>query len=1255
MLEDKAMPLETGSLQVGGLVSGVRGSAFPIVGAGASAGGLEALTQLLTALPANTGMGFVIVQHLAPTRQSDLTKILSRATKMPVCEVGEDCGELKVEPNHVYVIPPGQDMIIKGRKLKLLPQERHPLHRGIDQFFQSLAEDCGHLAIGVVLSGNASDGTLGLEAIKGAGGITFAQDKSAQHESMPRSAEASGCVDFVLSPEGIAREITHISQHTHVAPETPGGATEGLTHARITQIVQRATGVDFTHYKLNTLHRRITRRMLLHNVETLPDYEEYLKDTPKEAQALFQDILINVTSFFRDPETFEVLAREIFPKLLKGRSRTEPVRIWTLACSTGEEAYSLAMIYAEAAEAAGSLAPLQIFATDLNSVSIGKARTGLYSRSITQTVSPERLCRFFTEETAGYRVIKSLREQCVFSRHDVLTDPPFSQVDLVSCRNMLIYMEPVLQLKIMPLLHYALKPGGYLLLGGSETAGTSRTLFEIENARHKIYSRRPGASPLRSHIRAQASAVGSSPFPLIMTNSRELPPEGLPKEAERILLTKYVPPGVVISEGLDIVQFRGETGAYLAPAAGVPSLNLLKMLREGLLFGVRAAILRATETGGPTREEGLRVKGENGFHDLAVDVIPIKSGAAKDRGFLILFDEGGAAPVMAAPAAAPGEEDELSRLTKELAATREYLHSIIDQQEIVNGELQSANEEAQSANEELQSVNEEMETSREEAQSSNEELATVNEELNNRNFELNRLNEALRLAGEYAESIVASVRSPLVVLDAALRVKTASAAFYETFLVTPAKTEGRLIYDLGNGQWNIPALRRLLEELLPQEERIHDFEVRHTFEQIGPRIMILNARRLKAAVDSQPLIVLAFEDVTGRRALEDSLMARAADLVRADRSKDEFLAMLAHELRNPLAPMRNAAEIMRTPGVTEEACEQSHQIFSRQIDNMSRMIDDLLDVSRITEGKIGLRKQVVRLDAIFTAAESLARPGIELRAQTFAVTLPEEPIFLNADATRLEQIFGNLLGNARKYSDPGCHITLSAERAPVTEHDEPEVIVRVRDNGMGIAAELLPRIFDLFVQSTRALDRAHGGLGIGLTLVQRLVKLHGGSVAAHSGGAGLGSEFTVRLPILPSPVAVAVTPAPVMVRETPRRMLIVDDNEDSARSMAMLQRLRGHDTRVAFTGPAAVTAAEEFAPEVVLLDIGLPGMNGFEVVRCLRAMPALANAFLVGMSGYGSDEDRVLAREAGFDEYLVKPVDTKLLRSWLQNGIERVR
>jgi len=447
--------------------------------------------------------------------------------------------------------------------------------------------------------------------------------------------------------------------------------------------------------------------------------------------------------------------------------------------------------------------------------------------------------------------------------------------------------------------------------------------------------------------------------------------------------------------------------------------------------------------------------------------------------------------------------------------------------------------------------------------------------------------------------------------------------------------------------WPVLAHEGLVEVMIQVTEtvKLHEEKV-----AMNEALMLGSVRQHELTQAAENLNTQLRAEITERRVLEGSLLARASDLARADQNKDRFLAMLSHELRNPLATLRNAAEILDTSEAGAEDRGHAQRMLVRQIENMTRMIDDLLDVSRITAGKIELRQEVVALETILTSTASQARPDMEAHRQELTIALPAEPVFLNADATRLEQVFGNLLGNACKYSDSGGHISVKAERAAADGKEPPQVVVRVSDDGIGIAPELLPRVFDLFVQATSGLDRARGGLGIGLTLVERLVKLHGGSIEAQSEGLGHGSEFIVRLPVLPCPPP-APPPEATPIREISRRMLIVDDNEDSARSMSSLQRLRGHETRIAFTGPDAVAAASEFAPEVVLLDIGLPDMDGYEVARRLRALPALAGAFIVGMSGYGSDEDRAHARDAGFDEYMVKPVNLDLLRECLRSRI----
>ncbi|HEV8458110.1 MAG TPA: chemotaxis protein CheB, partial [Methylomirabilota bacterium] len=753
-------------------------SPFPVVGIGASAGGIEAVKQVLQALPVDTGMAFVLVQHLDPTHASMLTEILSRATSMPVSEVTD---QMAVEPNHVYVIPPGMNMAISQGTLRLSPREEIPgQHRVVDHFLHSLAEDQGHKAIGVILSGSATDGTLGLEAIKAEGGITFAQDDTAQHKSMPRSASAAGCVDFVLPPDQIGQEIARIARHPYVAPGAEAdleGAAREPNLGRVLEQLRFATGVDFSNYKRNTLYRRVTRRVVLHKMEGLGDYVRFLQSNPAEVEALYQDVLISITSFFRNPEAFEMLKGKVFPRLTQERSRHEPLRIWVLGCSTGEEAYSIAIAFAEFAEASGRQIPLQLFATDLNGAGIEKARAGIYSKTVTQDVSPERLRRFFVEMDGSYRITKSIRDACVFARHNVLSEPPFSRIDLISCRNVLIYLDPSLQQRVLAILHYALQPKGFLWLGGSETIGAYRDLFEIEDAKQKIYVKKLGATrvtvDLLPTLRGAEPRAASQP-------GREVggPGTDVQREADRLLLARYAPASVLINTDLEIVQFRGETGLYLAPAPGKASFNLLKMLREGLLVGVRGAVHKARRSEAPAREEDLRVKSDGGSRSVNVGVIPVKGNGGSEQFFLVLFE--GAAPSpqpragqarrRSAKARATGRreressEQEIARLKQELAATREYLQSVIEQQEAANEELQSSNEEVQSANEELQSTNEELETSKEEIQSSNEELATVNEELHNRNLELSQsINDFVNL--------LASVQLPIVMLGSDLRIR----------------------------------------------------------------------------------------------------------------------------------------------------------------------------------------------------------------------------------------------------------------------------------------------------------------------------------------------------------------------------------------------------------------------------------------------------------------------------------------------------
>src|SRR6266849_2122647 len=575
-----------------------RRASFPIVGVGASAGGLEAFTQLLKALGSGTEMAYVLVQHLDPSHKSALTELLAKATEMPVSQVTD---ATLVEPNHVYVIPPNVDMSIAQGILRLTPRtETLGRHMPIDRFLRSLAEDQGSNAIGIILSGTASDGTLGLAAIKAEGGITFTQDeKSAKFDDMPRNAIAAGCVDFVLPPDAIGRELARVRAHPYLASSSSSRTAELVPDGdpqlkNILHLLQTANGVDFSDYKPATVKRRILRRMALHKVGELKPYVQFLRHHPAEAEALYEDMLIKVTSFFRDPDAFEALKAEVFPSILKHRSPEEPIRVWVPGCSTGEETYSQAIALLEFLGNRRADIPIQCFGTDLGQRGIEKARAGIYPESIAADVSPERLRRFFVKVESGYRINKTIRDMCVFARQNLLQDPPFSRIDVISCRNVLIYLGPVLQKRIMPIFHYALRPRGFLMLGSSEgIMGTASDLFELMDRKHKIYCRK--STPARLHFDFGASQYPLEAGNLATDKEASRKSEGgarlfeLNKEADRVILTKYAPAAVVINEDMEVLQSRGHVGLYLELAPGRADLNILKMAREGLLFDLHTA------------------------------------------------------------------------------------------------------------------------------------------------------------------------------------------------------------------------------------------------------------------------------------------------------------------------------------------------------------------------------------------------------------------------------------------------------------------------------------------------------------------------------------------------------------------------------------------------------------------------------------------------------------------------------------------
>ena len=732
-------------------------------------------------------MAFVVIQHLDPKHESHLTELLSKASKMPVTEVK---GDTRAEANHVYVIPSQCNLGISSGVLHTPPRSNGGRNMPIDSFLIALAGDRGSKALGVVLSGTASDGTLGLQAIKSEGGITFAQEvRSAKFDGMPKSAIAAGFVDFVLPPAGIARQLVIMARHAYVTPEPPTTSDPEVELDKIFRLLRSATGVDFTHYKPSTIKRRIKRRMALRGFESLQDYIADLERNRQEATALSQDFFITVTEFFRDPAVFKELRKKVFPALVDKRGE-DPIRIWVPGCASGEEAYSIAMSLTEFLDDAAGPVPFQIFATDISETAIEKARAGVYSQAALARVSPKRLARFFTRSERGYQIVKSIRDVCVFARHDLAHDPPFSKLDLISCCNVLIYLGPVLQRKVLSILHYALKPAGFLVLGPSESIGTLSDLFHQVEKKQKIYRSLAVAGAPSPELGGGGQANIHEP----VTKDMRAGPD-LEKEADRLALAEYAPAGVVIDDALNIVQVRGRTGPYLELPPGELSPNLLKMVREGLMAGLNKAIETAKRSNAIAKEGALRIDSAGHVIEVKIKAIPFRrSPASTKRHFLILFEDAAVKPTGAKVKTPKHDGREASRLQAELAATKKYLQSIIDDRE-------SALERLQFASEKAQAVNEELETAQEELESANEELNTLNEELKTSNTELSQVNRDLT-------NLLESINIPLVMVGKDLRIRRFTRAI-EPMLNLIASDAGRLITDL-RPHTELPDLRQLL-------------------------------------------------------------------------------------------------------------------------------------------------------------------------------------------------------------------------------------------------------------------------------------------------------------------------------------------------------------------------------------------------------------------------------------------------------------
>ena len=1123
---------------------------FPIVAIGASAGGLEAITQLLQHLPDDTGMAFVYVQHLSPDHESILSMLLAKVTTMKVQEVQN---RMLIEPNNFYIIPPDKEMLVLNEHIKLMPRTKERvISLPIDAFFCSLAGNHKGGAIGIILSGSGHDGTIGMKAIKQEGGMTFAQDGSAKFSSMPLSAIAEGVVDFILSPKEIALELARLSKHPFVKSKGIKKSQEDLIDNAdpdlkiIFQQLYKVTGVDFSMYKMNTIKRRIVRRMLLYKIKTLQEYAVLLGEKSSEIDILYQDLLINVTSFFRENDVYQYLKTTLLPRLLKSKTADESLRIWVPACSTGEEAYSIAMMLLEIQGHKSGNPKVQIFATDLSAKAIRKARIGEYSRHELESVSPARLLRFYTKSGNNYRIAKDVRDLCVFAPHNILSDPPFSRLDFISCCNLLIYLDAAAQKRVLSTFHYALNDMGYLMLGKSENISSSAQLFTGLNKKFKIFVRKKN-----SRVRSLASLNSRAPAPIL---SAEIVPEAdpgkepvlrkaLPVHSGRldsaidtVLISDFLPASVVINQDMEILQFRGATEMFLTYASGKATLNILKMVRPEVVFELRTALSKAIKTKKRVRKGSIEMKKNAEVYVISLEVVPLKIDWDEPL-WLVLFqvhdqidDHRQAAGTGSVNTAV--QDRKIKKLEEEIAAARADMLNYMQEQEVATEELQSANEEVVSANEELQTVNEELETSKEEIESTNEELTTTNQELQTRN-------DLLHESYAYAEAIIATISEPILVLDKKLCIKSANNSFYKKFKVRREETEGVPLYELGNRQWDFPRLRELLETIIPKNSFFQDFELTHDFPLIGEKVMLLNASRIIQETHQEQLILLAINDITETATLQrnvkerlekavregtrelgeanEALLEKNKELERTNKELESFAYISSHDLQEPLRKIQTfSSRILETED--QNLSVKGKDYFHRMQEAAKRMqvlIEDLLLYSRT--GTIERKFEKTDFTVIVEEVKAELKEAIQEKKATIQLTESCEMLVI---PFLFRQLLHNMISNALKFSKPGVPPIIVIKSSIKTglqlkqEKLSPEkeyCHITVSDNGIGFEPEYQERIFELF---QRLHDRSeYIGTGIGLAIVKKIVENHQGIITATS-KLGKGARFDIYFPAM---------------------------------------------------------------------------------------------------------------------------------------------
>jgi two-component system CheB/CheR fusion protein len=1464
---------------------------FPVVGIGASAGGLEAMTEFLSAVHVESGMAYILVQHLPPTGESMLADILRKHVKIPVVEVDDG---MSVQANHLYVIRPGFTLTIKDGVLHLGERVTRPMgNRPVDDFFKSLAEEQRERAIAVILSGMGSNGAAGSQAIKAVGGLCVAQDpESAKFPSMPRHLIEAGYADYILRPRDIPDILLAYAQHPYASGEREQKAAlakRDQQHLReVLAILRTRTRQDFNGYKKPTVLRRIQRRMGLSRVTKIGEYAKLLRQTPGEVIALADDLLIHVTGFFRDPEAWEKLRTQVIVPLVSSRESGSSIRCWVTACSSGEEAYTLAILLVEEAERVEKSLDIKVFATDMADRTLQNARNGVYPGGIESEIEPRRLQRFFLQEDEVYRVRQELRERVVFAPQNVLQDPPFSRLDIATCRNLLIYLEPEMQLRILSLLHFGLREGGTLFLGTSETAGSDE-LFQPIDKKARIY-RRVGATrhgsvdfPLPNTTAARRKPEESSSAELRMTGPRPT----IAQMTTRGLLEQHVPAAVTIDRDRRIIFYHGNTDPFFTSPRGEPTRDVMQLARESVRGAIRTALQRAASGSSPaTVLDGWLDSEPETRLRVAVTASYLDPRNAPDH-LIISFQT---FPDMTTEATAVDSNGNGSDAVDELRRVRDELQSTIEELQTSNEELKATHEEVVSTNEELQSSNEEMETSREEMQSLNEELTTVNSQLHSKmeehqaarndlsslltstniavlfldsRFRIRRFTPAVR---DLIEMISSDIGRPITdlarnftdanlvndcrtVLERLVPIETEVVATNGSWFlrrVTPYRTDENRIDGVVITFVNITArlkaeqairaseqqFRRAIEDApIPIIMYAQDGEVlqvsgvwedlttytqsdmptidawlsrasgpgvevvrsclhehyasdRKTFEveltirtrsdenrvwsfsvsspgnlqdgrryHVGMAVDITERKRseealrdsedrlrafvegardfamimlnpvgrvaawnvgaehllgyteaeiigqpgaiiftpedraiaaadqemqqaassgsakderwhlrkdqtrfwgsgvmtaLRASDESLRGFVKILRDETPRKLAENAMQAAKEAAETANRTKDLFLATLSHELRTPLNAIVGWTSILKGGDPTAEEVQEGIEVIDRNAQAQSKLIEDVLDVSRIVSGKLKMQLVSCELPLVVEAAMDVVRPAADIKEVEIAAELDFTRVAMMCDVDRMQQIIWNLLANAVKFTPKGGRVVINLSRK------SSHIVIRVSDNGQGIHPDFLPYIFDRFRQADSSSRRRFGGLGLGLSIVKHLVELHGGTVSAQSPGEGLGSTFTVRLPVRAVYIETGLEERQAAketyllnlpkVRLDAIRILVVDDEPDARQVLTKVLERAGATVGSAGSAREALALIAKNLPRILVSDIGMPEIDGLDLLRQIRSNGISAKALpAIALTAYAQEADVQEALQAGFQFHVPKPVEPNSL------------